>query len=290
MKIGLVVCPTLVKQPFQALKQMELIMQQQVKNAYDLLVFPQAYLQGIYAISDDANTANRIAIRQDSKLINKLRSFCAKYCLGVAFGFYEKDDANAIYDSFMIVNREGKIRSIQRQLSSHWGETAGNQGADNTNSEKVNLDQLALNDLLFEEAEQKELLAELEQNDAIDSEHPLQANFSQGDALQCSFFAGKRVLILIGQDLVQESLIEAAASLEPDIVLCPDALALTEKEYDEHKHKVWPAISERLDCPLLIVNGCYQDTYVKGGALAYIGRKFPLELKIGEMGILPVEL
>lgn len=39
MKIGLVVCPTLVKQPFQALKQMELIMQQQVKNAYDLLVF-----------------------------------------------------------------------------------------------------------------------------------------------------------------------------------------------------------------------------------------------------------
>ena len=77
MKIGLVVCPTLVKQPFQALKQMELIMQQQVKNAYDLLVFPQAYLQGIYAISDDANTANRIAIRQDSKLINKLRSFCA---------------------------------------------------------------------------------------------------------------------------------------------------------------------------------------------------------------------
>lgn len=291
MKLGLVVAKTFVKRPFHALKQMESIMRAHSKQAYDLLLFPQAYLQGIYAISSDSRLASKIAIKSDSKLINKIRHFCAEYCLGVGFGFYEKDDNNAIYDSYMIINREGTIRSTQRQLSSHWGETLVKQLADEQQAERVNLDKLAINDLLFEEAEKQELLAELTQDDNLSDEQNQQVNFSQGEALQCSYFGGKRLLVLIGRDLLKESLIEAAISLEPDIVVCPDALALNEGEYQEYKQRIWPNLADRLNCPLFIINGNYiEDDFIKGGALAYGVKRQILELPLDEIGVLDVLL
>lgn len=291
MKIGLVVSKTFVKRPFQALQQMEAIMQEQAKQAFDLLVFPQAYLQGIYAISDNSKLASKIALKGDSKLIKKICNFAQTYCLGVAFGFYEKDAENAIYDSFMLINREGKVRSIQRQLSNHWAENTVKQAAFTEQSEKVNLDQLAISDLLFAETEKKELLAEMAQEDNVSDDKSLAASFSQGEALQCSYFGGKRFLVLIGRDLVTDSVIDAAIALEPDVVLCPDALALSENAYLEHKQRIWPSLAERFNCPLLLVNSYYmEDDFVKGGALAFhVGRQ-TLELPLNEFGVLEVEL
>lgn len=302
MKIALVVRPMLTRRPFHVLKQIESVLKEQSKNAYDLLLFPQAYLQGIYGIDYQLEAALKTALFVDSKPIKKLQELCKKYLIGVGFGFYEKDENYAIYDSYLIINRMGTLRHLQRQLTVHWLDTAPElpeiyqaDGESDNSKELLALTadffdsdaELPTNDgeaVLHEEAEGSfNDIGNLNLENAV--------GFSRGTGLKVGYFGGKRILILLGDDFMQNEIITAALELEPQLVVCPTALAHNETEWREQIFERYQQRARKFNCPVLVVNALNRhDEFVKGGAWIWQGQRQLQTLPFNEEGILSLEL
>ena len=288
MKVGIVVCRSFIKKPFQALCQMEQLLMQQTAANYDLLLFPQTYLQGIYSLNNDKAEAVKIAFRENCRLIGEIKKLCERYCVGVGFGYYEKDGKNAIYDSYILINREGKIRFRQRQLTQQWQEKTKSLPAD-LPVEKIDLDLLEPNKLLFEE--ETEFVKELEDEAALTKQAVPEVNFSKGEALSCGYFGGKQVVLLIGRDWENKEIVRACRDLEPDWVYCPTSLDIKNDEWANFVSKKFLPLADKLDTTVLLGNSYYiEDNSVKGGALGQIPNNKLEQLEPNCYDILAVEI
>lgn len=301
MKIALVVRPMLTRRPFHALKQIESVLRTERQKSYDLLLFPQAYLQGIYGIEYQLEAALKTALFIDSKPIKKLQALCKKYLVGIGIGFYEKDENLAIYDSYVIINRQGQIRHLQRQLTVHWLEQADDEqkiALQYDDMSEKDKDLMALNAEFFDskalqEMEEEETDFAKEESDASDADVSLEnaVGFSRAGSLEVGYFGGKRVVVLIGDDFMQQEIIIAALELEPQLVLCPTSLAYGEAAWQEKYFERYQNQARKFNCPVLLVNSLNKhDEFLKGGAWIWQGQKMLGSLQPTEESILDLEI
>lgn len=87
----------------------------------DLLCFGEAVLQGFMALNGKYERDKKIAISQDSLIMEKLKDMAKDSGLAIGFGYIELD-GDIIYSSYILINNNGKTIHNFRRISSGWKE------------------------------------------------------------------------------------------------------------------------------------------------------------------------
>lgn len=85
----------------------------------DFVIFGQSFLQGFNAMTGDIEKDILTAVAQDSAEITKIREKAIECKTGVGFGYFEKD-GELIYNSFILIDSEGKTVSNFRRMHRGW--------------------------------------------------------------------------------------------------------------------------------------------------------------------------
>lgn len=86
-----------------------------------LVLFSEAFLHGFNGLTWDYQKDIKIATKQDSHHIEKIKKKCKEKGVFCGFGYFEKACEN-IYCSYMIINDQGEIINNYRRISIGWKE------------------------------------------------------------------------------------------------------------------------------------------------------------------------
>ena len=87
----------------------------------DVVIFGEAFLQGLYGISFVVEQDSKIAVSRESNIIREICAMAKERSIAVSFGFIEKD-CGVFFSSQMTVDKEGRIVDVYRRVSSGWKE------------------------------------------------------------------------------------------------------------------------------------------------------------------------
>lgn len=87
----------------------------------DLILFGESFLQGFDCLTWDYSRDIDIAVRQDSEIINAIRSLCENNKIAVSFGYIEKYE-DKLYSSQLTIGKNGEIVDNFRRVSIGWKE------------------------------------------------------------------------------------------------------------------------------------------------------------------------
>ena len=85
----------------------------------DIVIFGEAFLQGFYAATFEAEHDKKIAISQDSPVIKEICGTAKTHNIAVSFGFIEKA-GDCFYSSQITIDATGEIIDIYRRVSPGW--------------------------------------------------------------------------------------------------------------------------------------------------------------------------
>ena len=86
----------------------------------DLLCFGDQYLLGNQRVTGNYDEDIKLALDVGSKEILLMRGLAAKFRVGIGFGFVEKDDEGFIYNSYIVIDKEGDILHLHRSCCEKW--------------------------------------------------------------------------------------------------------------------------------------------------------------------------
>jgi predicted amidohydrolase len=113
MLIALVPLKTKPKQPRENLRHLEIVLASIADTQPDLIVLPECTLTGyVYEENDLAQFAEPIPGQTVAAFAQLARQYRANIC----FGMIERNDAR-VYDSGVLLSREGQVILVQRKVS-----------------------------------------------------------------------------------------------------------------------------------------------------------------------------
>jgi len=86
----------------------------------DLLCFGNQYLLGNRQLTGNYEEDIELAIDVDSKEILQLRGLAKKFRVGLGVGFVEKDEEGLLYNSYIILDKQGVMMHLHRSVSDSW--------------------------------------------------------------------------------------------------------------------------------------------------------------------------
>lgn len=119
MKIGLATYSFINKDIDFNLSQIQKAMQESDVDT-DVLCFGEAFLQGFDVLSNVYEIDVKLAVTQDSAIMDRIKKWSLDYQVGVMFGYIEKDQ-NYLYSSYIFID-EGEIKHHYRRTSEGWKE------------------------------------------------------------------------------------------------------------------------------------------------------------------------
>lgn len=84
----------------------------------DLLCFGEAFLQGFSSVTSEYDTDIKIAVEQDSPIMNRIKALSLTYQKAIMVGYIEKDQTD-IYSSYALIEN-GEIFYNYRRISKNW--------------------------------------------------------------------------------------------------------------------------------------------------------------------------
>ncbi len=87
-------------------------------GSVDLLCFGEAFLQGFGSVTSEYETDIKIAVAQDSPIMNKIKALSLSYQKAIMVGYIEKDQTD-IYSSYALIEN-GEIIYNYRRISKNW--------------------------------------------------------------------------------------------------------------------------------------------------------------------------
>ncbi|MBQ7359137.1 MAG: carbon-nitrogen hydrolase family protein [Lachnospiraceae bacterium] len=88
-------------------------------NEADIVIFGEAFLQGFYGPTFEIEHDKKLAVSQDSAIINEICEVAKEHEIAVSFGFIEKD-GDCFYSSQITINNIGEVIDIYRRVSEGW--------------------------------------------------------------------------------------------------------------------------------------------------------------------------
>lgn len=85
----------------------------------DLMVFPEAFLQGFDAFTGDVEHDRAIALTPDVEAIERLRRIARSTRTAVCMGFLERD-ADELHSSALVIGKDGRDLALYRRMSPGW--------------------------------------------------------------------------------------------------------------------------------------------------------------------------
>ncbi len=85
----------------------------------DIVIFGEAFLQGFYGPTFEVEHDKKLAVSQDSVIINEICEAAKEHEIAVSFGFIERD-GDYFYSSQITINSKGEIIDIYRRVSEGW--------------------------------------------------------------------------------------------------------------------------------------------------------------------------
>mgnify|MGYP004527587353 FL=1 len=87
-------------------------------GSVDLLCFGEAFLQGFGSVTSEYDTDIKIAVEQDSPIMERIKALSLSYRKAIMVGYIEKDQTD-IYSSYALIEN-GKIIYNYRRISKNW--------------------------------------------------------------------------------------------------------------------------------------------------------------------------
>ncbi|MDP9832620.1 carbon-nitrogen hydrolase family protein [Trueperella abortisuis] len=85
----------------------------------DLIVLPEAYMQGFDAITDDPIRDLSVGIERDGPEILAIQSLCAQFSIAICLPFIERD-GDVLYSSVIVFDGDGHQLALYRRMSPGW--------------------------------------------------------------------------------------------------------------------------------------------------------------------------
>lgn len=142
MNIGLVSYRFINNDVSFNLKQIEKAMRA-VSERCDLLCFGEAFLQGFDSLNWNYDMDKKVAVSQDSSIMDSLRALTGTYGVDLLTGYYENAEEK-IYSSCVLIE-DGQILHNYRRISKGWKESI----ADDHYREGDDTDEFMYKDHLF---------------------------------------------------------------------------------------------------------------------------------------------
>lgn len=89
-------------------------------NDVDILCFGETFLQGFDSLSWNFNTDRKIAVAQDSEIIQEIKKLSKSHNIDLAIGYIERD-GESLYSSYAVIEK-GKIIHNYRRITKNWKE------------------------------------------------------------------------------------------------------------------------------------------------------------------------
>lgn len=99
------------------------------KEACDIIIFGEAYLQGFEAMTFDYKDDILKSLSLTSEEIAEIRQTAKKESIAVAFGYYE-NSKGAIYSSYLVIDKDGSVLTNYRRISEGWKELKARKNKD----------------------------------------------------------------------------------------------------------------------------------------------------------------
>lgn len=93
----------------------------------DILCFGNQFLMGKQQLTGNYETDLSLALDITSKEILLMRGLAKKYRVGLGFGFVEKEDNAFLYNSYVILDKEGQILHLHRSCATNWIPEGGDE-------------------------------------------------------------------------------------------------------------------------------------------------------------------
>lgn len=87
----------------------------------DIVIFGEAFLQGFYGATFNAEHDANIAVSMNDPIIQEIASVAEQYATAVSFGFIEKAEG-CFYSSQMTIGSDGNVIDLYRRVSTGWKE------------------------------------------------------------------------------------------------------------------------------------------------------------------------
>ena len=98
----------------------------QCSKEADMVIFGEAFLQGFYGATFEAEHDERLALSQKDEMIKEIGLAAKDYNIAVSFGCIEKEE-NCFYSSQITIDANGEIMDVYRRVSPGWKEEFANE-------------------------------------------------------------------------------------------------------------------------------------------------------------------
>ena len=123
MKIGLAVAECINGDINHNLSQILKYLNIAKANEIDYIFFGESFLQGFDSLEWSFETDRTIAVSRDNNIIKMIKDVASKNNVGVGFGYFELYN-QAIYSSYLVVDKNGEEIINYRRVSKGWREYA----------------------------------------------------------------------------------------------------------------------------------------------------------------------
>lgn len=99
---------------------------EEAKNSgAELILFPEAFLQGFEGLCFDYQKDIQVAISSRGQEMARIRDICRNCGIGVGLGYFETE-SGVIYSSYIVIDAEGRTVANYRRRSPGWKESYAN--------------------------------------------------------------------------------------------------------------------------------------------------------------------